>query len=149
MTEEKAEGPSSIDRPTAEAPMTGRQRALMIAGALVFLLILAGAVLAVVALARNPDTAETVRDIVIIFMAVESLVIGVALIVLIVQLARLTALLQDEVRPILDSTNETLNTLRGTTTFLSNNLVKPVIKANSSVAAVRRVLELIRPGRTR
>jgi hypothetical protein len=66
-----------------------------------------------------------------------------ALIVLIIQLARLTALLQNEIRPILDSTNQTLNTLRGTTTFLSDNIAKPVVKLNSSVAALNRFIELI------
>jgi hypothetical protein len=64
--------------------------------------------------------------------------------VLIVQLARLTALLQNEVRPILESTNDTVNTLRGTSQFLSDNVVRPVIKVNGSLAAVRRVMDLIR-----
>jgi hypothetical protein len=95
---------------------------------------------------NNPDKTETIRDIVIIFMAVESLLIGLVLIVLITQLARLTAMLQNEVKPILDSTNETINTLRGTTTFLSDNLVEPVVKVNSFVAAFRRAIELVRFG---
>ena len=75
--------------------------------------------------------------------------IGLAMIILIVQLAKLTALLQNEVKPILQSTTETLNTLRGTTAFLSNNVVQPVIKANSSVAAARRALDLLRMGRSK
>jgi hypothetical protein len=76
-------------------------------------------------------------------MAVEALIVGMALIVLIIQLARLTALLQNEVRPILDATNQTLSTLRGTTTFLSDNIANPVVKLNSSVAALMRFVELI------
>jgi hypothetical protein len=98
---------------------------------------------------QNPAQTELLRDIVIILMALEFLLIGLALIVLIVQIARLTALLENEIRPILDSTNETLNTLRGTTTFLSDNLVQPVIKANSSFSAVRRAIDLLRFGRSR
>jgi hypothetical protein len=94
---------------------------------------------------RNPAQTETIRDIVIIFMAVEALIIGLVLILLIVQVARLTDLLRNEIKPILDSTNETLGTLRGTTRFLSDNLVKPVVKVNSSMAAVRRALNIIRP----
>jgi hypothetical protein len=82
-------------------------------------------------------------------MAFESLVIGLALVILIVQLARLTSLLQNEVKPILESTNDTINTLRGTTQFLSDNLVEPVVKANSSMAAFRRVLEMLRIGKPR
>jgi len=125
-----------------------KQRAIII-GALLFLVILIiGVVLAVISMVNHPDQTETIRDIVIIFMAVESLIIGLTLIILIIQLAKLTALLQNEIRPILDSTNETLSTLRGTTTFLSNNLVNPVIKANSTVAAVKQALGLIGIGRS-
>jgi fructose-specific phosphotransferase system IIC component len=121
----------------------GNQRAILIGALLLLLVLIAGVVLAVISMVNHPDQTETIRDIVIIFMALESLIIGLTLIVLIIQLAKLTALLQNEIRPILESTNETVDTLRGTTTFLSNNLVQPVIKANSTFAAVRQALGLI------
>jgi hypothetical protein len=127
----------------------GNQRAILIGAFLLLVILIVGVVLAVSAMVNNPDQTETIRDIVIIFMAFESLIIGVTLIVLIVQLAKLTALLQNEIRPILDSTNETVDTLRGTTAFLSNKLVNPVIKANSTFAAVRQALGLIRFRRSR
>jgi hypothetical protein len=76
-------------------------------------------------------------------MAFESLVIGVALVILIIQVASLINLLQNEIKPILDATNETVNTLRGTTTFLSENLVEPVIKLNTYLAGIQRVLKLL------
>jgi len=87
----------------------------------------------------------------IIFMALESFVRGVALIILIVQLATLINLLQNEVKPILNSTNETVNTLRGTVTFLSDNMTEPVIKVNSYVAGIKTFFDVMRPkrGRTR
>ena len=78
-----------------------------------------------------------------LLFAVESLVIGAALIILIVQVASLINLLQNEVRPILEATNETVNTLRGTTAFLSENVVEPVIKLNTYMAGLQRMLELI------
>jgi NADH:ubiquinone oxidoreductase subunit K len=89
------------------------------------------------------DTTAQVRDIFIILMALVSLVIGVALIVLIIQMAALINLLQNEIKPILKSTSDTVNTLKGTTTFLSDNLASPVIKINSSVAGLRKLLDLI------
>lgn len=138
------------DEPAAESretPLTFRQRALLALGALALLALIVGAVVAVIGMVRHPAETETIRDVFIIFMALESLVIGLALVILIVQLARLTNLLQNEIRPILDATNETLNTLRGTTRFLSDNLVEPVVKANSSVAALRRFFDLLRFGR--
>ena len=129
--------------------LTGRQRLTIIVAALGLVAFIALAVAGFIYLTRDPARAANFRDIFIILMAFESLLIGLALIILIVQIARLTSLLQNEVRPILQSTNETLNTLRGTTRFLSNNLVDPVVKANSSMAAFRRVLELLRIGRPR
>jgi len=59
-----------------------------------------------------------------------------------VQLASLINLLQNEIRPILESTSETVNTLRGTAAFLGESVVEPVIRVNSYLASVRRVLEL-------
>jgi hypothetical protein len=52
-------------------------------------------------------------------------------------------MLQHEIKPILESTNETLNTVRGTTAFLSENLVDPVIKMNSALAALSQVLDTL------
>ncbi|MGH2607284.1 MAG: hypothetical protein ACRDG5_11900 [Anaerolineales bacterium] len=128
--------------------LTAGQRWIFVGAALLAVLLIAGVVLAVVNLSRNPDQTEMIRDIVIILLAVESWFLGLALILLMVQLMRLAALLQNEVRPLLDSTNETLGTLKGTTVFLSRNLVRPVIRINSSVSALRRVLDLLRYGRS-
>jgi hypothetical protein len=85
-----------------------------------------------------------IRDIFIIFMALEFLLIGVAMIVLIAQLARLTLLLQNEIKPILDSTNETANTLKGTTAFLSEHLVEPVLKMNQYLAGLNRIVSIFK-----
>ena len=96
---------------------------------------------AVFLLTGNANTTAVIRDVFIIFMALESLVIGMVLIVLVFQLARLTNLLQNEIKPILDSTNETVSTLRGTTKFLSDNLAEPVIKLNEYLAGSAIFLE--------
>ena len=111
----------------------------IIAGVVVLVALL---VWAIIALSGNPAAAANVRDIFIIFMALESLVIGAALVVLIIQLASLINLLQNEVKPILKSTNETVNTLRGTSEFLSENLVEPVIKLNSYLAGLKKLFDL-------
>jgi hypothetical protein len=107
----------------------------------VVLVVLIG--LAVYGLTRNAGVTENIRDIFIIFMALESLVIGVALVVLIIQIASLINLLNNEIKPILDATNETIATLRGTTEFLSENVVEPVVKLNSYLAGLTKALELI------
>ncbi len=98
----------------------------------------------IVLLATAGNTTTTmVRDLFIILMALESIVIGVALVILVIQLSSLINLLQNEIKPILQNTSDTVNTLKGTTTFLSDNLATPVIKLNSSVAGLRKLLNLI------
>jgi hypothetical protein len=115
----------------------------IIAGLIVAaIFILAGIIVAVIALTKYPAVATNVRDIFIIFMAFESLIIGAALVVLVIQIASLVNLLQNEVKPILLSTSDTVNTLRGTTEFLSENLVEPVIKLNSYLAGLRKLFDL-------
>ena len=148
-----SEATSEYDSPELETPQPSerieKSRAWVVAIVLLLALIITGLILAVISMVNNPDQTEIIRDIVIIFMAVESSLIGIVMIILITQLARLTAMLQNEIKPILDSTNETLNTLRGTTTFLSNNLVDPVVKANSVITALRRAIELLPISRRR
>lgn len=123
--------------------MSAKSVALIIVALLLILGLVAGVVLAIIAMVNHPESTENIRDIVIVFMAAEFLFIGLVLILLVIQLARLTALIRHEVRPILESTNQTMGTIRGTTTFLSDNLVSPVIKANSTLAAVRRAAEML------
>ncbi len=83
------------------------------------IVVLAGIILGIVTLSgMDADGTGKVRDIFIIFLAVEFLVIGIALVVLIVQLASLINLFNNEVRPILKTTTETVNHLKGTTEFL-------------------------------
>ncbi len=112
-----------------------------IIGGIVLILVLLG--VAIYFLMQPGAPTDKIRDVFIIVVALESLVIGVALIVLIVQLASLINLLQNEVRPILHATNETVNTLRGTAEFLGENVVEPVIKLNGYLAGLRRMLELM------
>jgi len=107
----------------------------------IVLLVLLG--LAIYFLLQPATPTDKIRDIFIIVVALESLIIGVALIVLIVQLASLINLLQNEVKPILTATTDTVNTLRGTAEFLGENVVEPVIKLNGYLAGLTRMLELI------
>jgi len=107
----------------------------------IILVVLLG--IAIFFLLQPATPTDKIRDVFIIIVALESLIIGVAIIVLIVQLASLINLLQNEVRPILTATNETVNNLRGTAEFLGENVVEPVIKLNGYLAGMNRVIELM------
>lgn len=123
-------------------PLSSKERAIRFAlvGGGVVLLVLIG--LAIYALLLPSTPTERIRDIFIIILALESLIIGAALIILLIQLAILINLLQNEVRPILQATQETVNNLRGTAEFLGENVVEPVIKLNSYLAGLQRVIQL-------
>lgn len=112
----------------------------IIAG-IIFILILLG--VAIFFLMQPGTPTDKIRDVFIIVVALESLVIGIALIVLIIQLASLINLLQNEVRPILHATSETVNALRGTVEFLGKEVVEPVMKLSGYLAGLKRMLELI------
>jgi Flp pilus assembly protein protease CpaA len=90
-----------------------------------------------------------IRDIAIIVLAVESLVIGGVLILLVLQVRGLAKMLEEEIQPILESTKETATTVRGTTVFLSNTFVKPLINAAGYASAANRVMSVLARGRRR
>lgn len=121
----------------------GQKRAAIIVAVIVGLAVVTGLIWIAIALVNNPTQAASVRDVFIIFMALEFMLIGAALVILIMQLAVLTNMLQHEIKPILESTNETVNTVRGTTLFVSENLVEPIMKLNSYVAALSSVMDTI------
>lgn len=127
-------------RKAEEEKQIKRTMAGVIAGAVILLALLGAAIYFLLQPATPTDK---IRDIFIIVVALESLVIGVALIILIVQMASLINLLQNEVRPILKATNDTVNNLRGTAEFLGENVVEPVIKLNGYLAGLNRMLELM------
>jgi nitrate reductase gamma subunit len=98
-------------------------------------------------LSQDAETTSKIADVFIVFMALNSLLIGLVLIILIIQLARLINLLQHEIKPIVESTNETVSTLRGTTQFISDNVSEPVIKINEYMAGFSEIIKIIRPKR--
>jgi uncharacterized membrane protein YqhA len=130
-------------------PEERRKQRLTVAGIIVGVVIVLGLFITGFIFLINPaltsyETVARLRDSAIILMAIESIIISLALVILIVQIARLTNLLENEVKPILDSTNETVSNLRGTTKFLSDNLVEPVIRLNEIVAVLSRLTDIFK-----
>lgn len=108
-----------------------------------FVLLLVGSVFIAAAFGEHDSVADWVsiiRDLFIILLAMEGMVMGFALIVLVIQLAALLNVLQNEVQPIVDNANETVSTVRGTAQFMSQNLVEPVVKMSALAAGVSGVL---------
>jgi hypothetical protein len=147
MTTEPIPQPQLTPEQLAARAEAERQQRVIVTWAIIAAVALLALVGAAIYFLVRPQTdavlVSRLRDIFLIFMALESLLIGVAMIVLIVQVASLINLLQNEVRPILQATSETVNNLRGTAEFLGENVVEPVIKLNGYLAGLQRVLELM------
>jgi hypothetical protein len=92
---------------------------------------------------ESEATVSFVRDLAIILLAVESLVIGVMLIVLIWEIRGLAKMLREDIKPIIDSADETVRTMRGTTTFVSENVVNPVVRVSSFASGVMQALRIL------
>ena len=134
LTEDKTNAESSPET-------SGKGKLWLIIAAVVLIAIIAG----IVSLSfGSGETVGKVRDIFIILMALMMFVIGLALVILIIQIADLTNLLKNEVRPIMKSTSDTVNTLRGTVRFMSDHLAEPVIKLNENMASLEKIASLFR-----
>lgn len=146
MTQTPTEDIPSLPPSTEEESKPAEPKSKIWLYILIAVLILAGIIAGTIYLLQPGSPTDKIRDVFIIFMALEFLVVGVALVILMIQLAVLINLLQNEIKPILNSTNETVNTMRGTVTFLSDNLAEPVIKLNQYMAGFKKLLDLLRPG---
>jgi hypothetical protein len=60
--------------------------------------------------------------------------------VLLFQLQSLIVVLRDEIQPLLESVNDTAGTVRGTTTFVSDAVVTPIIGVASYASGVSQAL---------
>jgi hypothetical protein len=143
--------------PTEPSPAELRARRLFIAGLVVAGLLLVGLVVLLVFLSIDAYQAAytgappspgvvvvgLLRDAAIVFVAFETLLVGVLLIILMLQVQSLIVLLREEIKPMLESANETLATVRGTTQFVSHNVVSPVMKWSGYLAGLRRVVQEI------
>jgi hypothetical protein len=116
----------------------------VVLGVVIFLALAAGLIWLVIWLAQTrPTEIATVRDVFIIALALETCLFGIVLMLLLIMVIRLVNMLEFEIKPILEQTNETVKTVRGTTDFVSRNVVGPVAKAGGYVAGLRRGLKVL------
>lgn len=128
------------EEPAGESPQL--QRALIIIGVAILLITLGLLVIAAVLAANAQTTApgvRIIRDLLIIIVTLEVIVVGAAITVFLIQVARLVNLISNELEPLISATSDTVNTVRGTAQFLSKNLVEPVMTMNSALKGLARV----------
>jgi len=93
-----------------------------------------------------PERVATLRDITIIYISIAALIVILLLVALVVittylvlKVRDLVQLLDREIKPVLNRMQETMLTVRGTATFLSDHAIEPVITTVSTVSAVKAI----------
>jgi hypothetical protein len=89
------------------------------------------------------DFVAVMRDLLIIFMVLQGIVVGAGLIIVIYQAAVLINILQNEIDPVVEGTQETIATARGTATFISRHLTEPIIRGSAFLSGARRFMREI------
>ncbi len=108
----------------------------------VLLLIIAGFVWMI-----SAGVTGVVRDIVIILLAVEALLLVGLTLYLVVQMTLLVQMMRRELMPLVKSAQETVNSARGTTAFVGQKIVKPTAEASANVARVTRMFQVLFRGK--
>ncbi len=125
--------PPALSDPEPSSGFDLKRIVIIASAVLIGLIVLLFVIALVLTLVTNGDFAATIRiirDLVIIFLALEGILIVLSVAVLTLQVARLVNLLQNEVKPILLNTQETVKTAQSTVEFMSTNLTEPVIRAS-------------------
>jgi hypothetical protein len=91
----------------------------------------------------HPVFTAAVTDIWIIILALVVLVMNVFLIIMLWQIIRLIDFLLFELKPVLESLQETTSTVRGTTSFVSEEVASPIIDASAKTARVKGSLRFV------
>jgi hypothetical protein len=153
---DRYDAPDSHASPRLSAPnlpqpssVTGKAggRLTVVAAVVVVLVILAGTIVFGVVMFRNPAAAATLRDIFLIILGVQSIVVALLMVVLLaalvyvaLKLHGLTQFVQTELKPILERADDTMRTVHSRTVFVSDSAVKPVIEVMAYVSAVKSII---------
>jgi hypothetical protein len=146
--------------PTHEEEVTKRSAGLSsdpvpaIIAAIVVVVILAIFIAFGVLLFNNPPTAAVLRDIFIILLGIQSMVIGFLIIVMLVAIIYvvfkvydLIKFVQTEVGPMLDRADDAVRTVQSRAVFISDTAVKPVVEIMAQVSAIRQIFRSFRRSR--
>ena len=99
---------------------------------------------------RAPEATAVIRDIFIIYLGLGAFIIILLLIALIVITAYLVLkvndlvkLLDREIKPVLSRLQDTAINVQGTTNFITENAIRPVINTASTIVAAQSVIRTL------
>ncbi len=107
-------------------------------GLIVFILLFLvfGLVVSLTAAETWAPVIQIFRDIFVVIMVMELILVIGALAILIVQIARFFIMLQSEVKPILDNAREATKATRNTAEFVQKNATSPIIQLKGFLAGL-------------
>jgi hypothetical protein len=103
---------------------------------LTLVLLVLGLVISLTAAETWAPVIQIFRDIFIVIMVIEIILIIGATSILLVQLTRFVIMLQTEVKPIIDNARETTQTTRVTAEFVKTNAVDPFLQLKTFLAGL-------------
>ena len=146
--------------PTQEEEATKRSAGLSsspkpaIIAAIVAIVILAVLIAVGVVLFNNPPSAAVLRDIFLILLGIQSMVIGLLIIVMLVAIIYVVLkvydfvkFVQTEVEPMLDRADDAVRSVQSRAVFISDTAVKPVVEIMAQVSAIRQIIRSFRRSR--
>lgn len=147
-----SEGEAEPRAATPDAPASGGvkiARVIKIAGILgillILLLLLAALAAALTAAEAWAPVIQIFRDIFLLILLLESVLLIAAICILLLQAAAFLIMLRAELKPILENARETARLSRATAQFVNSNAVDPLIQIKSFLAGLLAFLrELIR-----
>jgi flagellar basal body-associated protein FliL len=86
---------------------------------------------------------ERLRDIAVIFLIFQLLLVTIVLGGIAAGLVFLIMVLKDQIIPLLSELTETARRLRGTTEFMTEEAVKPIIKSAGQAAKLRAMMRTV------
>ena len=83
---------------------------------------------------------QYIRNLFMIVIGLEGMLIIGAIAVLIVQITRLFNMVKRDVKPVLTTAQDTVNTAKGTVEFVGDNAVRPIIRASAFASGLGVVI---------
>lgn len=126
----------------------GIPKGLLVAFVILGFLIVLALALWIYAAATPVQGLAALRDVAIVILALESILIMFIMLVIVILLWDLLSVIRRELIPLLQSTlesaSDTAHTVQGTTTFVSEYFIAPLIKTSSTLAGAQAVLRSLR-----
>lgn len=92
---------------------------------------------------------ERLRDISLVFITVGVVLFVLLMAALVGAMLWLVLLLKDKIIPLLEQLTATATRVRGTTTFVTEEVAKPVISTASTIAGIRALIKTVTSGTDR